>query len=192
VVVWGKPGLLTPLRFLLLILTRQKIGNTEVIDVETPHDSEPDKRETSAELESLKTDTSVRGSIAPPTRSLDDISPTHRGAWMNTRMERDKTLLTLASAGIGFLLTLLKAFEIPVGFLRILYVLAGASLLVTVCTAVVIFGQNAGYLEALDKSVSSAEKRATRLRFLDRVISVSFLVGVLAFVGIAVTALLSK
>ena len=46
-------------------------------------------------------------------------------AWINTKMERDKSLLSLATAGIGLLVTLLTTVGITSGIMYLLYALRG-------------------------------------------------------------------
>ncbi len=52
------------------------------------------------------------------------------GAWIETRMEKDKTLLSLATAGIGLLVTLLTAVGPSSVHELWLYAGAGASFII--------------------------------------------------------------
>lgn len=107
-------------------------------------------------------------------------------AWVATRMEKDRTLLTLASAGIGLLATLLTT--VGPGSLTelVLYGAAGTAFTVSVVAAVSIFGRNSDHLEA----VVQERKRGNdpKLQRLDRLLFVSFLLGVILTGAIAMSS----
>lgn len=111
---------------------------------------------------------------------------TLRDAWVETRMEKDKTLLTLATGGIGLIATLVTTVG-PANWLELgLYTLAGASFAVAIVTAIRIFDANSRHLEEV------LLKRKTdddpKLLQLDRLLLWSFLGGVVLTGAIALTS----
>lgn len=70
-------------------------------------------------------------------------------AWIQTRMEVDKTLIVISSAGIGFLITLLnnKGFVSTTGF--IVYLSAFFSFFVVIILCIVILQRNSSYILTL-------------------------------------------
>jgi hypothetical protein len=83
-------------------------------------------------------------------------------AWINTKMERDKTLVTLSAAAIGLLVTILTTvgvnniWEIP------LFVTAVSSFLVTIWSSLVIYQINSEHLESAIKGSSEKDPRLVK------------------------------
>src|ERR1700733_8893995 len=80
-------------------------------------------------------------------------------AWVQTRMEKDRQLLTLSSLAIGLLMIFYKELDtLPVFFL---WLFAGACFLICIMLVLVTLAQNADYLVAAagddDKSAARAE-----------------------------------
>jgi hypothetical protein len=69
-------------------------------------------------------------------------------AWVETRMERDRSVFTLAAAGIGLLVTVLTTVGVPARWLLGLYAAAGAFFLATCVLCLWIFDANATHLRA--------------------------------------------
>jgi hypothetical protein len=111
-------------------------------------------------------------------------------AWIETRMEKDKTLLTLATAGIGFLTTLLTTVG-PAGWYQLwLYGFAGAAFICTIVTAILVFDQNSRHLEdVILHNVKGDDKLLVRL---DLVVFLSFVVGVILTAAIALSSGIAK
>jgi len=68
-------------------------------------------------------------------------------AWIDTRMERDKTLVTLSAAGIGLLLTILTTVGVPYLWVTILYAISFTGFLITIWTALKIYQRNSVHIE---------------------------------------------
>jgi len=68
-------------------------------------------------------------------------------AWIETRMEKDKTLLGLSTAGIGLLATLLTTVGPTSAPQLWLYGFAGLAFIGAIVTAVWIFDRNSQHLE---------------------------------------------
>lgn len=103
------------------------------------------------------------------------------GAWINTKMEKDKSLLTLATGGIGLLVTLLTTVGTKSPLVTVLYGLGFLLFLVSIISAISIFGRNANLIECL---IGGEKPKERYLDFLDRVMFWSFILGLVAAVAI--------
>lgn len=103
-------------------------------------------------------------------------------AWFGTKMEKDKSLLTLASAGIGILVSLGATSRIE----KICYISAISFFIFTVFCALVVFEINAKLIESIILE-NKPEKVGKIAQILDYSLILSFLFGVIAFamLGIA-------
>ncbi|WP_377482129.1 MAG: hypothetical protein P2A85_29085 (plasmid) [Microcoleus anatoxicus] len=100
-------------------------------------------------------------------------------AWLNTKLERDKQLLTLSTSAIGLLVTLLRTVGVS-NFSQIL--LFGAALiafLFTVISVIWILGKNANHIEQM---LNGYETESRQLAFLDLVATISFVIGMVMVV----------
>ena len=104
--------------------------------------------------------------------------------WLTTRLEHDKSILTLSSGAIGLLVTLLTALGAATSTIFILFVFATVSFLVAIISVVTIFKRNATHLEKVAKKKESTDPV---LRFLDNLASYSFIVGVLFTLAIGLS-----
>lgn len=97
-------------------------------------------------------------------------------AWFGTKMEKDKSLLTLASAGIGILVSIGATSRIE----KICYVFAISFFVVTVFCTLVVFELNAKLIENLimEQKMDRLGKIAQRV---DHGMILSFLFGVISF-----------
>lgn len=68
-------------------------------------------------------------------------------AWINTRMEVDKSILTLSTGGIGLLVTLLISIGIDTVLELIVYIAAIVFFLITISINLYVFERNSEYLE---------------------------------------------
>jgi hypothetical protein len=85
-------------------------------------------------------------------RALDDVEySTVLNAWISTRMEKDRMLVTLSAGGIGLLVTLLSTVGPASGWELVGYLGAGLAFGVAIVHGLMIFDRNAVYLEALSK-----------------------------------------
>ena len=98
------------------------------------------------------------------------------GAWITTRMEKDRTLLALATGGIGFLATLLMTVGPSSWLVLMLYGAAGVSFLVAIVAALNIFDRNGPHLEDVLRNRTTEDDPT--LQRLDRVLFGSFMLGV--------------
>lgn len=99
-------------------------------------------------------------------------------AWIETRMERDKTLVTLSAAAIGLLVTLLTTVGAR-SFLEVaLFVCAALAFIVTLTVTLRIFARNSDHLEAIAQGKSGGDPT---LEKYDKFAVRSFLFGVVIF-----------
>lgn len=110
---------------------------------------------------------------------------TLREAWVSTRMEKDKTLLALATGGIGLLTTLSSTVGPSSNTELILYVVAGVSFGVAVVVAVMIFDRNSTHIENVLNNAATEDKP---LKWMDRTLLASFLIGLALTGAIAFTS----
>lgn len=100
-------------------------------------------------------------------------------AWLNTKLERDKQLLTLSTSAIGLLVTLLRTVGVAnwlqVGF----FGTALIAFLFSVISILGILGKNATYIEEM---LNGSETEDRQLAFLDRSATVSFIIGMIMVV----------
>ena len=97
-------------------------------------------------------------------------------AWIATRMEKDRALLSLSAGGIALLVTLLTAVG-PSSFSELLLYLAAAlAFLVAIVAALAIFGRNASHL----RNVVTKNERGDDpwLLRLDLLLTFAFCAGV--------------
>jgi hypothetical protein len=105
--------------------------------------------------------------------------------WIETKMERDRTIVTLSAGAIGLLVTVLATVGVKTPFTVWLY--AGALVgfgVAGICT-IVIFHRNATYLE---KVVQGTTSKSTMLGWLDRVTLIFFGLGIILTILIGATA----
>ena len=96
-------------------------------------------------------------------------------AWIQTKMERDKTLVTLSSAGIGLLVTILTTAGVSSLYLLIIFLGAFIGFGICIWTSLQIYQLNSIHLENELRSVNS------KLEFekYDKRSLCSFLAGVI-------------
>lgn len=97
-------------------------------------------------------------------------------AWYGTRLEHDKSLLTLSTAGIGLLITLASTVGIPSRTALILSSLAVLAFIVCLVAVLFIFRWNSGHLEDV---VHARKERSAKLAALDWIAICAFLAGVI-------------
>lgn len=70
-------------------------------------------------------------------------------AWYSTRLERDKSLITLSAGGIGLLTTLMTTVGVSSELLLLMYIGALFAFVVCLGAVLVIFQKNATYVESV-------------------------------------------
>jgi len=107
-------------------------------------------------------------------------------AWTQTRMEKDKALITLSAFAIGLLVTLLTT---TVGVRSILelvfFAVAVGSFLITILSILKIYQLNSEYLE---EAIRGSSEKDPRLGKYDKLSSRSFITGLISVILIAVVS----
>jgi hypothetical protein len=103
-------------------------------------------------------------------------------AWLNTKFEHDKSLLTLSAGAIGLLITLVSTVGVQSRGALALYGLALGAFVICLSALLWIFRRNAKHLEGV---VQGGQTTDSVLTVLDRIAAWSFWCGVLfsAIVG---------
>lgn len=107
------------------------------------------------------------------------------GAWINTRMERDKTLITLSAAGVALLVTILTAIGVAHRWEIILYGVAFVCFVTTIVSSLRIYQLNSEHIE---KDIRGEGARDPRLKSYDRRSFAAFMIGILMTIVIGVVA----
>jgi hypothetical protein len=110
-------------------------------------------------------------------------------AWIDTRMERDKSILALSTASIGLLFTLLTT--VGAASVRVIVLYSGCFLLflISIICSVTIFGWNAAYIQCLLRN-EAPQKR--RLDILDGTLFGCFIAGLVLTVVLGIVVGVSK
>ena len=106
-------------------------------------------------------------------------------AWIETKMEFDKSLVMLSAGGIGLLITILSTVGVKTELELILYGGAFISFLLCVVSCLLIFNRNTRLIE---NSIRSKSLKKHRLNWLDIIAPTSFLSGILFSISIGVIA----
>lgn len=99
------------------------------------------------------------------------------GAWIQTKMERDKTLVTLSAAAIGLLVTILSTVGVKSIWEVPLFAVAVISFLVTIWSSLVIYQLNSQHLE---DAISGSSEKDPRLEKYDKRSIRAFIVGAIS------------
>jgi hypothetical protein len=97
-------------------------------------------------------------------------------AWVATRLEKDRAILTLSSAAIGLLVTLLAKFGVQSKSEFLLYVLGILVFIVSASLIVLIFHYNSVHLERVARD---KEQSSPMLQILDKSAAVLFVIGLI-------------
>lgn len=109
--------------------------------------------------------------------------------WFNTRMERDKSLLTLSATGVGLLITLLKNFGAASVETRLTYIGAILSFCTCIIAVLCIFKRNATHLEEI---IHSNATNDPLLEKLDFIALYSFGIGIIFSSAIGISSAFSQ
>lgn len=108
--------------------------------------------------------------------------------WIQTRMARDKTLVTLSAGGVGVLVTLLTTLGISRPWQIWLYIGSFIGFLLTITLALVIYQKNS---EQIENDLRGRSSEHLRLKAFDRASVVAFCFGAVFAVSIAVSSALT-
>lgn len=111
-------------------------------------------------------------------------------AWYNTKLEHDKSLLALSSAGVGVLVALLTTVGVRSAEGLVLNILALTSFLLCIGFTLWIFKHNAAYVEKVIQGTAPISD--PWLAKLDTAALVTFLFGVVLTAAIGVSAAINS
>lgn len=106
-------------------------------------------------------------------------------AWINTRIERDKQLLTLSVTAIGVLVTLLRTIGVSNFTQLLLFSFALLSFLITVISIIYILDRNALHIE---KILNENQTQDGILMIVDKIAGFSFSIGIILVVIIGINS----
>ena len=108
-------------------------------------------------------------------------------AWQNTRMELNKNILTLSSGAIGLLVTFINIFGVKTQCQIILYIISIGAFLIAIISSLIIFNNNAKYLEKIIQNPSYKSDQI--LGFLDRMLITTFIIGIIGAILLSVISI---
>lgn len=107
-------------------------------------------------------------------------------AWLNLSLEYDKSLITLSTAGIGLIVTLLTTVGATSLVGLWLYALGVASFGIAIVSVLIAYAESKRYIESI---ISRGEREASsRLANLDRAAAISFGAGVVMLAAAGISA----
>ncbi|MDV2378846.1 hypothetical protein Q5N41_10660 [Vibrio cholerae] len=114
-------------------------------------------------------------------------------AFFGTRMEKDKSILTLAVVGIGYLATFANlGDEKLIGLELILFCVASLCFLVSIVIVIQVFKINGDYIIAVLNSARESQKKAEllskRLKAADRIVLGAFIFGLITTISLGYIA----
>ncbi|QUX97751.1 hypothetical protein C0J08_21090 [Marinomonas sp. CT5] len=114
-------------------------------------------------------------------------------SFYNTTLEKDKSVLTLSVAGIGFLVTMLQISE-KVTFINLsLFFLAAFTFLISIFCIITIFQKNASYItNMVNEQWTETEKQEKVLERLDKIAIYSFISAIILSVALGFSISINK
>lgn len=106
-------------------------------------------------------------------------------AWINTRMEKGRHLVTLSSLAIGLLVMFHEKLEINTDFY--LWIAATVTFLLCIISNLIILSKNAPYLEAVTKEDAKHSEIEMQLKRVSWLVDVSFVLGIVLTFSLAVS-----
>lgn len=106
-------------------------------------------------------------------------------AWIQTRMARDKSLVTLSAGGVGVLVTLLTTVGVSRPWQIWLYIGSFLGFLATIALALMIYQKNS---EQIENDLRGRSSEHLKLKAFDRASIATFGVGAFFAVAIAVSS----
>lgn len=111
-------------------------------------------------------------------------------AWINTKMEHDKTIITLSAAAIGLLITILTTKGTAERWHIWFFGFTFTCYLVAIITAILIFQENSVRIE--HEVTNQDTHHDLKLQRLDNVVRWSFFTGTICFVIIGIISAMAK
>ncbi|MBC2696014.1 MAG: hypothetical protein HF982_12230 [Desulfobacteraceae bacterium] len=96
-------------------------------------------------------------------------------AWITTKLDHDKTIITLSSAGIGLIVTLLATVSPNNVAYIILYILSTFGFCLAIISATTVLKKNSKYIEQV---IKGKRDRDPYLRYWDSAMTIGFYAGI--------------
>jgi hypothetical protein len=100
-------------------------------------------------------------------------------AWISSRMEKDKSILTLSAGGVGLLVTLLVNFGIKSQCELLTYMTSIGGFLIAIFITLFVFERNTAHLKAV---ITENKQDDPILQISDKAANTAFLIGVIFLV----------
>ena len=98
-------------------------------------------------------------------------------AWIQTKMERDKTLVTLSSGAIGLLITILTTAGVENCWMIFLFIISIFAFITTIWSSLEIYQLNSKHLE---DALRGSSETSTELEKYDKLSVRAFVIGTIA------------
>ncbi len=110
-------------------------------------------------------------------------------AWYMSSLERDKSILTISSGGIGVMITLLTTTGINSYLTFSFFCLSIFFFLISILVIINVFGLNKKYITDV---LSGDNVDDTKINFLDKIAIISFILGIIFTIIIGITVAVDK
>ncbi len=106
-------------------------------------------------------------------------------AWLNTRLERDKSILILSAGGVGLLATLMTTVGPHTYVALAMYAVSTAAFMASLVSVLVVFHRNASHLQKVARDPKTRDPMLARL---DRLSFWAFVIGAVVLGGLGFMA----
>lgn len=113
------------------------------------------------------------------TAKLIEFNSQSYASFYNTKLEKDKSILTLSVAGLGFLITFTNFANKLSTFSFIAFILSAIAYIICIFNVINIFEKNALYIIEITNDSDKAEELELTLRKHDKIAIYSFYIGIL-------------
>lgn len=107
--------------------------------------------------------------------------------WVTTRMEKDKSILTLSTAGIGVLVSFFSNIDTSNLLIYTLYILSILCFVIAILSALKIFDENSNYFMNIVKN-----ENPKSISYLDKILYFSFIFGLVFTIILSLSIMSNK
>lgn len=114
-------------------------------------------------------------------------------AWLTTKLELDKHLLSLSTFAVGLLVTLATTIGLENCYAKLAAFISASCFIVVVFTILSIFTENASMVLAqLKNDEETSQPLMDKLKRLDLIASIFFKIGVVTLVAVAIITVVTQ
>jgi hypothetical protein len=161
-----------------LLLLRQELDR-KILDIQ-------DKENKLEEKEELLTNDELNRA-----KSVEFVSQAY-ASYYNTTMEKDKSILTLSVAGLGFLITFINLSSQLGLFEYFIFIFAALSYLISIFSIITIFEKNADHIVAVVTDSDDSDRSGNELKKYDKRAIRSFYCGIVISLIFGLTTTFNK